>query len=170
MGVAVNGNWVPWWDWTVAAPAQYALTNGTSGDWVYSQTVLIPKGKPVQLTYKYGIDNGQGTSRDNEAPDGSDRVRYIRQTGSYTLPQDTFGTQTVEASFGNLAIGAASAGHALVSWTGRPGVYLQTTPKLIGGTNWVTHSETAAYGSPSGIYSTNYPTSASPTFFRLVKP
>ena len=95
MGVAVNGNWVPWWNWAAAAPSNFVLTNGTSGDLIYSQTVLVPKGKPVQLVYKYGIDDG-ASSLNNEAPDGSDRVRYIRQTGSYTLALDTFGTQTVE--------------------------------------------------------------------------
>lgn len=170
MGVAVNGNWVPWWNWSAAAPATLVLTNGTSGDWIYSQTVLIPKGKAVELVYKYGIDDLTGvTSQNNEAPDGSDRHRYIRQTGSYALPLDTFGTQTVETSFGELTIGTPSAGHVPVSWLGRPGVYLQTAPNLIGAP-WVTHSETAAYGSPSGIYSTNYPTSAGAAFFRLIKP
>jgi hypothetical protein len=169
MGVAVNGNWIPWWNWAAAAPAQFVLTNGTSGDWIYSQTVLIPKGKPVQLVYKYGMDDG-ASSLNNEAPDGSDRVRYIRQVGSYTLPLDTFGTQTVETSFGSLTVEPAWAGHVLVSWLGRPGVYLQTTTNLNSATNWVTHLDSAAYGSPSGIYSTNYPTTAKSTFFRLVKP
>lgn len=169
MGVAVNGNWVPWWNWAAAAPAPYTLTNGTSGDWIYSQTVLIPKGKPVKLVYKYGIDDG-ADNINNEAPDGSDRVRYIRQTGSYTLPPDTFGVQTVETSFGGLIIGTPSAGHVPVTWLGRPGVYLQTSTELSNAASWVTHLESAAYSSPSGIYSTNYPTSAAATFFRLVEP
>jgi hypothetical protein len=172
MGVVVNGNWVPWWNWTASAPAGLSLTNGTGGDWIYSQTVLIPKGKPVQLVYKYGIDDTLGVnSQNNEAPDGSDRVRYIRQTGSYSFPLDTFGTQTVEASsFGNLTVAPPSEGRVVVSWLGRPGVFLQTAADLKTGTTWVTHSETAANGSPSGIYSTNYPTTAGATFFRLVKP
>jgi hypothetical protein len=171
MGLHVNGNWVPWWSWTAAAPANLLLTNGTGDDWIYSQTVLIPKGKPVQLVYKYGIDDLTGvTSQNNEAPDGSDHVRYVRQVGSYTLPLDTFSTQTVETSFGSLTVEPAWAGHVLVSWLGRPGVYLQTTTNLNSATNWVTHLESAAYGSPSGIYSTNYPTTAKSTFFRLIKP
>jgi hypothetical protein len=171
MGVVVNGNWVSWWDWNAAAPSQLVLTNGTSGDWIYSQTVLVPKGSSVQLVYKYGIDDQTGaTSLNNEAPDGSDRVRYIRQTGSYILARDTFGTQTVESSFGELTIVTPSAGHVPVSWLGRPGVYLQTSTSLSNPAAWVTHLESAAYGSPRGIYSTNYPTSAGATFFRLVKP
>ena len=169
MGVAVNGNWIPWWNWNAAAPSQYSLTNGTSGDWLYSQTVLIPKGKLVKLVYKYGIDN-MVDSLNNEAPDGSDRVRYIRRTGSYTLPLDTFGTQTVEASFGDLTVGAPSGGAVPVSWLGRPGVFLQASSSVNNPGSWVTLYETAGYSSPSGMYSTNYPTAAGPTFFRLVGP
>jgi hypothetical protein len=169
MTVAVNGNWVPWWSWTTPAPTELLLTNGTGGDRIYSQTVLIPKGKPVQLVYKYGIDDGLGDSRNNEAPDGSDRIRYIRKTGSYTLPMDTFGTQTVENSFGSLSVGKASGGYSPISWLGRPGVFLQTASTLKN-PNWVTHYEPIASVSPSGIYSTNYPTTTGATFFRLVKP
>jgi len=167
--VAVNGNWVPWWNWAAAAPLEYTLTNGTGGDWLYSQTVLIPKGKPVQLVYKYGMDDG-ASSLDNEGGYGADHVRYIRQTGSYTLALDYFGAPTVEDSFGNLTIGAPAAGSIPVSWLGRPGVYLQTSTDLSNPSSWVTHEETAAYGSPTGIYSTNYPAGAAATFFRLVKP
>jgi len=170
MPLHVNGNWVPWWGWNTAAPVSLLMTNGTGDDWIFSQTVLIPKGKPVRLAYKYGIDDLTGvSSQDNEAPTGSDRIRYIRQTGSYTLPLDTFGVQTVETSFGSLTVGTPSAGHLPVSWSGRPGVFLQTAPALNNGA-WVTLPESANYGSPSGIYSTNYPTSAGATFFRLVKP
>jgi hypothetical protein len=171
MNVVVNGNWVGWWTWANGVPSQaLVLTNSqTSGDWIYSQTVLVPKGSLVDLVYKYGIDDG-ANSPNNEAPDGSDRVRYIRQTGSYTLPLDTFGTQTVETSFGELSVGAPSAGHVPVSWLGRPGVFLQIATVLNNAGAWVTHAESAAYGSPSGMYSTNYPTSTGPTFFRLVKP
>ncbi|HQL77436.1 MAG TPA: CBM20 domain-containing protein [Verrucomicrobiota bacterium] len=167
--VAVNGNWVPWWNWAAAAPLEYTLTNGTSGDWLYSQTVLIPKGKPVQLVYKYGMDDG-ASSLDNEGGYGADHVRYIRQTGSYTLALDYFGAPTVEDSFGNLTIGAPAAGSIPVSWLGRPGVFLQTSDNLINPASWVTHSAFTGNVSSTGIYSTNYPASAGATFFRLVKP
>jgi len=170
MGVAVNGNWVPWWNWNAAPPAEFVLTNGTSGDLIYSQTVLIPQWSPVQLVYKYGIDDGVN-SLNNEAPDGSDRVRYIRQTGSYTPPLDHFGVQTVEpTSFGDLTVGTPAAGQIPVSWLGRPGVFLQTSDTLSNPASWVTHYAFTGSISPAGIYSTNYPTSTGATFFRLVKP
>jgi hypothetical protein len=171
MGLYVNGNWIPWWAWTAAPAVDFMMTNDTSGDWLYYSTpILVKKGKPVELVYKYGIDDGLGSNLNNEAPDGSDRVRYIRQTGSYTLPLDKFGTQTVEPSFGDLTIGTPSAGHVPISWLGRPGVFLQTASSVDPGATWTTHTETAAYGSASGIYSTNYPTTGNATFFRLVKP
>lgn len=169
--VAVNGNWVPWWDWSLPAPVELVLTTGANGDGIYSGTVLIPRGKTVRLVYKYGMDDQTGvTSRNNEAPDGSDRVRYIRQTGSYTLPLDTFGVQTVETSFGDLAIGDPVADYVPVSWLGRPGVFLQTSGDLREPASWVTHYESASYGSPDGAYLTNYPCGTGATFFRLIKP
>ncbi len=89
------------------------------------------------------------------------------------MPVDTFGSianNEPDPGFGNLTVGAASGGHVPVSWLGQPGVFLQTASTLSGVPTWLTHYETAAYGSASGIYSTNYPTTAGATFFRLVKP
>jgi hypothetical protein len=145
-------------------------TNGdaVAGDSIYTCQYLVPKGKAVRAQYKYGID-----SLDNEAASGSDHVRYIRSVGTYVMPLDTFGSianNEPAPGFGDLTVGPGSGGHVLVSWLGRPGVFLQTSADLSNPADWVTHLESAAYGSPSGIYSTNYPTSAGATFFRLVKP
>jgi hypothetical protein len=168
MGVAINGDWLGWYSWTAAAPVADYLTNGTSGDLIYSQTLLIPQGNSLQLTYKYGIDDGTD-SLDNEAGFATNHVRFIRKVGSYTMPMDTFGTAVTEPLMANLTVGPPVAGHVLVSWLGNPGVHLQTAASIVGAT-WQDHLDTASYSSPSGIYSTNYPMSAGPTFFRLVKP
>ena len=90
-------------------------------------------------------------------------------SGNYTMPLDTFGTAVTEPLMANLTVGPPVAGHVLVSWLGNPGVHLQTAASIVGAT-WQDHLDTASYSSPSGIYSTNYPMSAGPTFFRLVKP
>ena len=168
MAVAVNGDWIPWWPWFPPAPARYYLTNVPGGTWLYSQTVLFPRGSSVQLTYKYGIDDS-ADNMDNEAGFAMNHVRYIRQLGHYTLPLDTFGTPVTESLLGGLTLGSPAAGHIPVSWLGTPGVHLQTATSLTPAV-WQDLPETAAYGSPSGIYSTNYPMNAGPTFFRLVKP
>jgi hypothetical protein len=139
-----------------------------AGDYICTFQYLVPKGKAVRVQYKYGID-----SNDNEAASGSDHVRYIRMAGTYVMPIDTFGSivdNEPAPGFGNLTVGPESGGHVLVSWLGRPGVFLQTSTDLSNAASWVTHLESAAYGSPSGIYSTNYPTTTGATFFRLVKP
>ena len=167
MSVAINGDWIPWWDWTAAAPAAFYLTNGAG--WLYSQTILIPKGTHQPLVYKYGIDDGVD-NRDNEAGFATNHVRYIRCVGAYTVPLDTFGTPGTEPLVGNLKVGSPAAGHVPVSWLGTPGVHLQTATNLTPPVAWHDCPETAAYGSPAGIYSTNYPATAKATFFRLIKP
>ena len=49
------------------------LTN-SPGSRIYSIELLLPKGSPVQQTYKYGI-NGL----DNEAAAGSNHIRFVRR-------------------------------------------------------------------------------------------
>jgi len=138
--------------------------------YIYTIQLTIPKGSPVMQTYKFGIN-----SVDDEAGTGQNHVRYVRTTGNYTMPLDKFGTQYVEPSFGQLAVGPASGGHVPVSWLGRPGVHLQTKADLSSGSwqelnntdgaNW-----TSGHASPDGFVSTtNYPTSAAKTFLRLVE-
>jgi len=154
-GVYLNG--VPsFGTWDVTLPQ---LTNNPVGSQIYSIDVLLAKGSNVQQTYKYGI-NGN----DDEAPQGNNHVRYVRATGTYVMPLDTFGNMVVEPSFGNLqASHSTTSGHVLISWLGRPGVFLQTKTNLSGGL-WVDHPET------DGLSSTNWPSGGNPLFFRLVKP
>ena len=154
-----NGWYSPWGGlW----PETQMVDDGTKGDAVagdkiYTLQYLVPKGKTLRVQYKYGID-----SADNEAATGSDHVRYIRTVGTYQMPVDTFGTQFQEASFGDLTIGPPVAGKVLISWLGRPGVYLQSNADLTGGA-WDTHLAT------DGLSSTNFSVGSSSLFFRLVE-
>jgi hypothetical protein len=146
------------------------LTNNPVGSKIYSTELTLPKGSPVQQTYKFGINGA-----DNEAASGANHIRIVRTASAYTMPLDTFGNQLVEPSFGQLAAGPVSAGQVSVSWLGRPGVHLQTAADLTSGT-WQDLLNTdgagwaSGYTSPNGFVSvTNYPTIAEKTFFRLIK-
>jgi len=110
------------------------------------------------VDYKYGIN-----SLDNEAAGGNNHIRYIRSTGTYVMPQDTFGTQTQEPQFGNLTISPPSAGHVLISWLGYPNVHLQGKSTL-GTGPWTDYMNTA------GQNSTNFPVGTQPMYFRLIQP
>lgn|ERR1017187_7611522 len=151
--------------WDTSLPQ---LVENPVGSTNYTLDVTLPKGSPVALNYKYGI-NGV----DDEAGANANHVRFVRTTGTYALPRDTFGSQLVEPSFGQLKADAAVAGHVPVSWLGRPGVYLQTGTNLL---IWTTLADTAGLGPPHGLNSTNgfvsvtnWPSSGK-AFFRLVKP
>ena len=164
-GVYLNGDFMGqlsggsagWLTWTEGNLTPYELTN-ISPSLIYSITLGIPKGNSLALTYKYSI-NGV----DNEAPSGSNHVRYIRTLGQYVLPLDQFGNQYAEPSFGNLKASPSTPGHVLVSWLGRPGVHLQTLSSLSSAV-WQDHTET------DGLMSTNWPAASGSLFFRLIKP
>jgi len=185
-----------WYDWTsgvnpVAAPAGYQMMRVGATE-IYTNTIIIPKGTPVALSYQYGIDVGgaNGGPVENEAPPQSVHYRGVRSThfNPYVMPTDTFSaTPYVEPFFstgnigangslagGNLTVGTPVAGKVPVAWLGRPGANLQSASSLSGlwqnipatdGTNW-----TVGSSSTNGFVSvTNWPSSGN-TFFRLVKP
>ncbi|MDD5139952.1 MAG: hypothetical protein PHY43_06805 [Verrucomicrobiales bacterium] len=172
--VAVNGAWVPWWGWGVnAAPAEYLMTESEITD-VYTNTLIIPKGAALALTYKYGIDG-----LDNENGQETNHIRYVRTYGSsYVLPQDVWSltvvppapypnpglasTNIVEPSFGYLNAGAPSGGNIPITWLGRPAVLLQSSSSLSGGV-W-----TDVIGT-DGLQATNIPNAGGNQFFRLKK-
>lgn len=167
-GVWINGNMLPsgWntygsWGSMPAETKMYddGVTAGdaVAGDKIYTWQITLPKGANPQVQYKYGIESG-----DNEAPSGQDHMRYVRATGTYVMPIDTFGTQTQEISFGNLAIAPATGGKVQLTWLGRPGVHLQTATNLGGA--WVDDMAT------DGLMATNYTIGTTPMFFRLIKP
>jgi hypothetical protein len=163
--VYLNGDWIPWWAWAdpLAPWTPYVLTNGTSGDQLYSGTFLVPKGTTLKLSYLFSINGGN-----NELPAYVNHIRYVRKLGNYTMPLDTFGTRVTEPQLGTVTIGAPSGGNVPVSWVGLPSANLQTATSILG--PWMDHPETSAYGSPSGIYATNYPMSGQAIYFRAVKP
>jgi hypothetical protein len=158
------GNWYSWPNFPAYYyyPGYQMFPQGSS--LIYTNTILMLKGTPVGLSYKYGMDIGSyGYPSDDEAGFEVNHVRYVRTVGNYVLPADTFGDMASEISFGNLQIGHVSAGKIPVSWLGRPGVHLQTATSLTGG-SWLDHLET------DGFNSTNYPISTQNGFFRLIKP
>jgi hypothetical protein len=155
--VYLNGDWIPWWSWN-SPPPEFQMTNNPVGSEIYTISLAFPPGFSVPLTYKYSINGG-----DNEAGFGINHLRYVRSTGVYSLPMDTFGSQLHEQSFGNLQMGKPTAGKSLISWLGRPGVWLQKNTNLTS-TSWQNLPAT------DGLSSTNYPISAAREFFRLVKP
>ena len=156
--VYLNGDWMPWWSWG-APPLEMIMTNYPPGSMIYVISQTFNQGNSVPLTYKYSI-NGL----DNEAAFATNHLRYIRTTGSYSLPLDTFGSQLHEASFGSLKIGQPSGGHAPISWLGRPGVHLQTATNLAASVLWQDLPAT------DGMSQTNYPVSPGQNFFRLINP
>lgn len=150
------GTWGGFW------PETQMFDDGTHGDAVVGDRIhtfqyLVPKGKTLRVAYKYGIN-----SADNEAPSGQDHVRYIRSTGTYVMPLDTFGSQFQEPQYGGPIIAKSAGGKVMISWLGYPGVQLATTDKL-GGT-WTNHPAS------DGLSSTNYPVGSGTLFFKLVKP
>ena len=185
-----------WYAWTsgvnpVPAPAGYQMMEVGSTT-VYTNTIIIPAGTPVGLSYQYGIDIGSlnGGPVQDEAAAGTVHYRVVRsqQFDPYVMPTDTFTSTPYEEPIfsngnigawgstagGNLTVGTPVGGRVPVSWLGRPGAQLQFASSLNGawqsipatdGTTW-----TAGSSSTNGFVSvTNWPASGN-TFFRLVKP
>lgn len=192
----VGGILQNWYAWAAganpaAAPAGYQMIRVGSTT-VYTNTIIIPAGTPVGLSYQYGIDISRinGGPAQDEAANGIDHYRAIRSTqfNPYVMPTDTFSSAPYEEPFfsngnigawgspagGNLTVGTPVAGQVAVSWLGRPGAQLQSASSIKGpwqsipatdGINW-----SAGTLSTNGFVSvTNWPASGN-TFFRLVKP
>ncbi|HLX95030.1 MAG TPA: hypothetical protein VKU37_04725 [Verrucomicrobiae bacterium] len=138
----------------------FLMQNNPLGSEIYTITVPIPAGYPVQVSYQYSIN---GTA--NEATNFQNHVRYIRSTGTYVMPQDTFGSMVQEPSFGNLAIGSKNSdGNVPINWLGRPGVFLEVNTNLTTGT-WLELTNTG------GLSTKIYPVAGtSANYFRLINP
>jgi hypothetical protein len=164
---------------------------GTSS--LYTNTIVIPAGTPVAISYQYGIDPGSvyGGPLENEAGTGANHFRVIRTTAlnPYVLPTDVFTNQPYQEPVfapgnlyefmgtlagGDLSVGGSSGGNVPVSWLGRPGAHLQTANLLTGpwqdvvgtdGTNLMSGTVT-----PNGLMTTTNWSASGNTFFRLVKP
>jgi hypothetical protein len=200
-GMFANGGGTPypqtWYAWSggvnpVTAPAGYQMMReGTSS--IYTNTIVIPAGTPVGITYQYGIDPGgiNGGPLEDEAPSGANHFRVIRSTAlnPYVLSTDVFTNQPYqEPAFspanldqalgtlagGNLNIGTLTGGKVPISWLGRPGAHLQTANLLTGPWQDVSGTDgtnlTSGTVTPNGLMTTtNWPSSGN-TFFRLVRP
>ena len=160
-----------YWKWSaLSPPPQYAMTEITNGP-LYTITVPVNAGQPLDLTYKYGIDG-----QDNEAPSGANHSRYVRSLPDYTMPTDVFGSQgtnlSTEIAFGDLTA-SHSGNQVVLSWLGRTGVRLQTTSSLNPGAVWTDQYLTDGTNlivAPGGMASTNYTIGAANVFYRLVGP
>jgi hypothetical protein len=173
-----NGSW---FGWDPISLAGNVLTNNPVGSEVYQGTFMIPKGQPINITYKFGINGA-----DNEAGSGNNHGRVVRTLAInppsnpyngpvYNLPMDTFGNQYNEPSFGQLAAAKARDGTVQVTWLGAPNVAIQASTRLPGNVDsWINHPETggavwsAGTNGPNGLVSvTNWPASGNELFFRL---
>jgi hypothetical protein len=184
-----------WYGWSSgltpasAPPGYQMIQQGSSG--IYTNTIIMPKGTPVALSYQYGMDYlNAGGPVENECASNLVHYAAVRSTqfNPYVLPVDTFSTNPyVEPFFstgnigangslsgGNLTVGTPVAGKIPVSWLGRPGANLQSATNVSGpwqnipstdGTNW-----TVGYSSTNGFVSVTNWSSSGNTFFRLVKP
>jgi hypothetical protein len=158
-----NGNWGPWG--TMDGTWQLFDDGATGGDAVandgiYTIQVNVPRGAQTRVTYKYGIN-----SEDNEAAVGNDHVRYIRATGTYTMPLDKFGAATQEtrdAEVGGLNIARGADGHLTITWNGAAGVKLQRVDLNTGAATDVPGTE--------GQSSADVVPTEPMAFYRLVKP
>jgi len=160
-GESLLGAWQPW---NFLLPTLYRVG---SSDY-YTNTFTIPAGRPRNQKVKYNIVDGNTlTGGDNEAPQFSDHVQWIRTTNTtYTMAPVEFGTNyaslRVQNQYGNLAIGAPSGGNIPVTWLGCPCVTLQTRTNLTSG-SW---SDLPATESASA---TNVPAASGQQYFRLQK-
>jgi len=187
--VYVNGEFLGWYAWGGGinpAPAPAGTQMFPQGSTlIYTNTQILPAGTTAEIIYKYGIDPAGANNGplDDEAGVGDNHERVVRATAfnPYVFPTDTFGYQYVEPYFsvssnwaGNLTVGPVSGGSVPVTWLGRPGARLQVAGNVTGawqtivatdGTNW-----SIGFSSTNGFVSeTNYPTSGTGTFFRLIK-
>jgi hypothetical protein len=181
-----NGQDGSYWAWSAeSAPSAYQMTEvpANSISPIYTITVPVNAGSPLNLVYKYSIDGS-----DNEAGTGDNHMRYIRSLTNYSMPTDEFGSQggstSTEPSFGNLQVNR-SGNNVVLAWLGREQVQLQSTANLSNPANWTALPLTDGTNlivtpgtnlglAPSAVLttnvSTNYPTSGSATFYRLVGP
>jgi hypothetical protein len=133
--VYLNGDFLGWPNWDPISLGPYQMVN-TPPSTIYTLSIPFSAGSPVLLTYKYGIN-----AVDDESAYKSNHIAYIRGTGNYALPLDTFGTQQEEPLLGNLAIVQPHDPSVLpISWSAVSGkaYQLQSTTNLSPSnwTNW----------------------------------
>jgi hypothetical protein len=175
------------WTWSYTSPPsqfQMVETPNDNVSPIYTITVPIHQGQPLNVLYKYSIDGGN-----NEAVDGDNHTRYIRSLPNYTMPTDLFDGQgngtSSEISFGNFSA-AKSGNKVALSWLGRTTVSLQSTTSLnppivwtpmplTDGTNLIVTPGNELQGvAPNGVLGTNVSTNitigAGSVFYELIGP
>ena len=82
----VSGGWLGWPTWGFEAlPGNQQMIGVGSSD-VYTNTLLVPRGTTLSLTYKYSFDG-----LDNENGSNTNHIRYIRTFATnYAFPQDVW--------------------------------------------------------------------------------
>lgn len=98
--VSINGMFAgtTWWDWG-NPPSSFELVDdgaaesgdATAGDGIYSITFESFAGDARKAEYKYSINEA-----DNEAGIQVNRIRYVRESGTYSFPADIFGDMVQE--------------------------------------------------------------------------
>jgi hypothetical protein len=169
-----NGDNGSFWTWASppipGGPAAYQMTQ-ISNTTLFTITLPVLLNQYADLEYKYSLDG-----YDNEAGFNLNHNRWIRSMPDYTMPVDTFGSQgasdSVEVSFGNLAITNLGNNQVSVSWLGRDGVELQTSSSLspaVWTSQPLTDGTNLTVG-PGGEASTNYTIGLGNLFYRLTGP
>jgi hypothetical protein len=135
-GVFLNGDFLGWPNWDPISLSPYQMANNPPGSTIYTLALPFTAGSPVLLTYKYGIN-----AVDDESTFKSNHIAYIRATGNYSLPRDTFGTQQSEPLLGKVGIVEPHAKSVLpLTWGAVSGktYQLQSTTNLnpSNWTNW----------------------------------
>lgn len=170
--VYINGEFAGfnWWGWPFPPEGFELLDDGSdeagdtvAGDGLYSITFRAFGGQSREVEYKFSI-NGE----DNEAGFQENHFRYIRETGSYSLPVDRFGAAVREpeilpSSLGPISISRPLNGVVTVRWENRDAI-LQHSQSLSPG-SWKT-----VPGS-QGAEEINFPVTEIPrNYFRLATP
>lgn len=158
-GESVLGTWQPW---NFSLPT---LDREGTSDY-YTNTFIIPPGRPRNQKVKYSITDAGDNGGDNENVQFSDHIQWIRGTNStYRMDPVEFGTNftssLVQPNFGDLKAGAASGGTVPITWLGCGCVTLQSKTDLVSG-SWADMPET------DGTGSTNVANTGT-KFFRLQK-
>lgn len=179
-----NGIDGSWWPWPAEEGlSQYQMNEIGSGN-LYTITIPVNDGQPLQVVYKYGI-NGS----DDESGVNDNHSRYIRSLPNYTMPTDEWGgqgsTTSTEPSLANFSY-SRSGSTLNLQWLGRTGVHLQTTTSLTppiawtplplsDGTNLVVTPGNELQGiAPGGALTTNvttsYPIGSGNLYYELIGP
>ena len=167
-----NGADNSFWGWGSAfPPANYQMTQEPNST-LFTITLPVNQGQSDLLIYKYGLNGA-----DDEAGFADNHERWIRSLPNYTMPVDTFGSQgattQVEIPAGDLTASVGAGNQVQLSWLGRRGVHLQTSPTLDASAVWTDQYLTDGTNllvAPGGMASTNYTIGPGNLYFRLVGP